>query len=109
MFWSIERCARALWGFETMFEVGMPQMGESLAEGTVLRWLKRPGDHVGRDEPLFEISTDKVDTDVPSPVAGVLSRILVEEGQTVAVGVTVALSDDSGQAATVPGPPRAQH
>jgi pyruvate/2-oxoglutarate dehydrogenase complex dihydrolipoamide acyltransferase (E2) component len=77
-----------------MIEIGMPQMGESLAEGTVVRWLKRPGDHVGRDEPLFEISTDKVDTDVPSPVAGILARILVKEGETVAVGAAVALIDD---------------
>ncbi|HUE90169.1 MAG TPA: dihydrolipoamide acetyltransferase family protein [Vicinamibacterales bacterium] len=69
----------------------MPQMGESLAEGTVVRWLKAPGDQVARDEPLFEISTDKVDTDVPAPAAGVLSKILVQEGQTVAVGEPVAL------------------
>ena len=69
----------------------MPQMGESLAEGTLVRWLKAPGDQVARDEPLFEISTDKVDTDVPAPAAGVLSKILVQEGQTVAVGETVAL------------------
>jgi pyruvate dehydrogenase E2 component (dihydrolipoamide acetyltransferase) len=68
----------------------MPQMGESLAEGTIVRWLKAPGDRVARDESLFEISTDKVDTDVPSPAAGVLKRILAREGETVAVGAPVA-------------------
>lgn len=68
----------------------MPQMGESLAEGTVVRWLKAVGDHVAKDEPLFELSTDKVDTDVPSPAEGVLREILVHEGQTAAVGATVA-------------------
>ncbi len=76
--------------------VHMPQMGESLAEGTVVRWLKQPGDAVARDEPLFEISTDKVDTDVPSPTGGVLHRILVAEGETVGVGVPVALLDSGG-------------
>ena len=69
----------------------MPQMGESLAEGTVVRWLKAVGTTISKDEPLFEISTDKVDTDVPSPVRGVLREILVPEGQTVAVGTTVAI------------------
>jgi 2-oxoglutarate dehydrogenase E2 component (dihydrolipoamide succinyltransferase) len=73
-----------------LVSVRMPQMGESLAEGTLVRWLKKPGDAVRRDEPLFEISTDKVDTDVPSPVAGVLKETLVREGETVAIGVTVA-------------------
>jgi len=79
-----------------MTDVVMPQMGESLAEGTVVRWLKKAGDRVERDEPLFEISTDKVDTDVPSPAAGTLQRILVPEGQTVAVGARVAVIDDGG-------------
>ena len=71
--------------------VVMPQMGESLSEGTIVRWFKAVGDPVGHDEPLFELSTDKVDTDVPAPAAGVLTAILVEEGQTVAVGTPVAL------------------
>jgi pyruvate dehydrogenase E2 component (dihydrolipoyllysine-residue acetyltransferase) len=70
--------------------VVMPQMGESLSEGTVIKWHKKPGDKVERDEPLFEISTDKVDTEVPSPVTGIVQRILVREGETVAVGTTVA-------------------
>ena len=71
-------------------EVLMPQMGESIAEGTVTRWLKKVGDPIGKDEPLFEISTEKVDAEIPSPVAGVLSSILVQEGQTVAVRAVVA-------------------
>jgi len=61
-------------------EVVMPQMGESIAEGTITKWLKNVGDHVDRDEPLFEISTDKVDAEIPSPVAGVVSEIRVKEG-----------------------------
>jgi pyruvate dehydrogenase E2 component (dihydrolipoamide acetyltransferase) len=73
-----------------MIDIVMPQMGESLAEGTVVRWLKAPGDRVARDEPLFEISTDKVDTDVPSPEAGILREVLADVGQTVAVGAIVA-------------------
>ena len=68
----------------------MPQMGESIAEGTIIKWLKAAGDQVERDEPLFEITTDKVDTEVPSPASGVLKTILVAEGETVDVGATVA-------------------
>jgi pyruvate dehydrogenase E2 component (dihydrolipoamide acetyltransferase) len=83
-----------------MADVVMPQMGESLAEGTVVRWLKQPGDRVERDEPLFEITTDKVDTDVPSPTAGTLRSILVREGETVAVGAPVAVIDDGVDAVT---------
>jgi 2-oxoglutarate dehydrogenase E2 component (dihydrolipoamide succinyltransferase) len=71
-------------------DVLMPQMGESIVEGTVTRWLKKVGDPVGKDEPLFEISTEKVDAEIPSPVAGVLKKILVAEGQTVAVRAVVA-------------------
>jgi 2-oxoglutarate dehydrogenase E2 component (dihydrolipoamide succinyltransferase) len=77
-----------------MIDVVMPQMGESLAEGTVVRWLKKAGDRVERDEPLFEISTDKVDTDVPSPVGGRLHEIVVAAGETVGVGARVAVVDD---------------
>ena len=66
-----------------MTDVVMPQMGESIVEGTLTKWLKKPGDHVDRDEPLFEISTDKVDTEIPSPTAGTLKEVLVEEGKTV--------------------------
>jgi pyruvate dehydrogenase E2 component (dihydrolipoamide acetyltransferase) len=72
----------------------MPQMGESIAEGTVVRWIKKVGDQVDRDEPLFEISTDKVDAEIPSPAAGVLSEIRVKEGETVAVNSVVATIGD---------------
>ncbi|MEP7384785.1 MAG: biotin/lipoyl-containing protein, partial [Gemmatimonadota bacterium] len=81
----------------------MPQMGESIAEGTMSRWLKQVGDSVKRDEPLFEISTDKVDAEIPSPSAGVLVEILVTDGQTVPVQAVVArLETDASVAAAVP-------
>ena len=96
--------------------VVMPQMGESVAEGTVVRWIKKVGDRVDRDEPLFEISTDKVDAEIPSPAAGVLAEIRVKEGETVAVDTVVATIGDrrgggransAGPAAPAgpPGPP----
>src|SRR5204862_7709880 len=72
-------------------EVKMPQMGESIAEGTIVKWLKKVGDSVKRDEPLFEISTDKVDAEIPAPSSGVLSEIMVQEGETVAVNTVVAV------------------
>src|SRR5437016_13596185 len=71
-------------------DVVMPQMGESIAEGTVSRWIKKVGEKVDRDEPLLEISTDKVDAEIPSPAAGTVSEILVQEGQTVPVNSVVA-------------------
>src|SRR5215218_1705778 len=71
-------------------DVIMPQMGESIAEGTLSRWIKKVGDTVQRDEPIFEISTDKVDAEIPAPNAGVLAEILVQEGQTVSVQTVVA-------------------
>jgi pyruvate dehydrogenase E2 component (dihydrolipoamide acetyltransferase) len=77
-----------------MTDVLMPQMGESIVEGTLTRWLKQPGDKVKRDEPLFEISTDKVDTEIPSPAEGVLKEILVEAGATVQINTVVAKIDD---------------
>jgi pyruvate dehydrogenase E2 component (dihydrolipoamide acetyltransferase) len=80
----------------------MPQMGESVAEGTITRWMKKVGDHVDRDEPLFEISTDKVDAEIPSPAAGILSKILVQENQTVEVNTVVAEIDGEGAAAVAP-------
>jgi pyruvate dehydrogenase E2 component (dihydrolipoyllysine-residue acetyltransferase) len=80
-------------------DVVMPQMGESIAEGTVVRWIKKPGDKVERDEPLLEISTDKVDAEIPSPAAGTLSEVLVKEGQTVAVNSVVARIAGEGDAA----------
>jgi pyruvate dehydrogenase E2 component (dihydrolipoamide acetyltransferase) len=76
-----------------MTDVVMPQMGESIVEGTLTKWLKKPGDRVERDEPLFEISTDKVDTEIPSPSAGTLAEVLVEEGKTVGINTVVARID----------------
>jgi pyruvate dehydrogenase E2 component (dihydrolipoyllysine-residue acetyltransferase) len=84
-------------------EVKMPQMGESIAEGTIVRWLKQVGEAVKRDEPLFEISTDKVDAEIPAPASGVLSEIRVQEGETVAVNTVVAIINGAGaQTATTP-------
>ena len=89
-------------------DVIMPQMGESIAEGTVSRWLKKAGDTVKRDEPIFEISTDKVDAEIPSPSSGVLLEIIVGEGSTVEVGTVVArLETDAAVAAAAPAPPPA--
>ena len=80
-------------------EVVMPQMGESIAEGTITKWLKKVGDHVERDEPLFEISTDKVDAEIPSPAAGILTEVKFKEGETVEVNTVVAVLDgDQGSA-----------
>ena len=72
-------------------DVVMPQMGESIAEGTIVRWIKKEGDQVARDEPLFEISTDKVDAEIPSPAAGIVDEIRVREGETVPVNSVVAV------------------
>ena len=85
-----------------MTDVVMPQMGESIVEGTLTKWLKKPGEKVERDEPLFEISTDKVDTEIPSPAAGTLSAVLVEEGKTVSINTVVARIDEGGGAAAQP-------
>src|SRR5215208_4535576 len=84
-------------------DVIMPQMGESIAEGTLSRWIKKVGDAVQRDEPIFEISTDKVDAEIPAPNAGVLAEILVQEGQTVPVGTVVArLETEKGASIAAP-------
>ena len=80
-------------------DVVMPQMGESIFEGTITKWLKKPGDKVERDEPLFEISTDKVDAEIPSPSAGVLKEIKINEGQTVPIQTVVAIIDGGGSSA----------
>jgi len=77
----------------------MPQMGESIAEGTITKWMKKVGERVERDEPLFEISTDKVDAEIPSPAAGILTQILVKENETVAINTVVAVVDGEGAAA----------
>src|SRR5215468_8427184 len=95
--------------------VVMPQMGESVAEGTVVRWIKKVGEPVERDEPLFEISTDKVDAEIPSPAAGTLTAIHVTEGQTVPIDTVVAIIAQAGEAtaaaakpaASSPPPPKA--
>jgi pyruvate dehydrogenase E2 component (dihydrolipoamide acetyltransferase) len=84
--------------------VSMPQLGESVTEGTVTRWLKREGEHVQADEPLLEVSTDKVDTEIPSPVSGVLRGITVAEDETVAVGAELAVIDEDGSAAAAQAP-----
>src|ERR1044072_5370858 len=81
-------------------DVVMPQMGESIFEGTITKWLKKPGDQVQRDEPLFEISTDKVDAEIPSPASGVLKDIKADEGQTVQVNTVVATIDAAGDGAS---------
>src|SRR2546421_674283 len=90
-------------------DIVMPQMGESIFEGTITKWLKKPGDKVERDEPLFEISTDKVDAEIPSPSAGVLKEIKVSEGQTVPIQTVVGVIDAAGSAAasSAPAPAKA--
>jgi pyruvate dehydrogenase E2 component (dihydrolipoamide acetyltransferase) len=85
-------------------DIVMPQMGESIFEGTITKWLKKPGDKVERDEPLFEISTDKVDAEIPSPSAGVLKEIKVSEGQTVPIQTIVGVIDAAGSAAASSAP-----
>ncbi len=86
----------------------MPQLGETVTEGTIIRWLKHEGDTVAQDEPLFEVSTDKVDSEVPSPIAGVLTQILVPEGETVDVGARLAVVGGEGGATPPPAPPVAE-
>src|SRR4051794_9069456 len=87
--------------------VTMPRLGESVTEGTVTRWLKQEGERVEADEPLLEVSTDKVDTEIPSPAAGVLSRIVVAEDETADVGSELAViaGDDEGDGASESAPP----
>src|SRR5437763_5840778 len=86
-------------------DVVMPQMGESIAEGTIVRWLKKVGETVERDEPLLEISTDKVDAEIPSPSSGTLTEIIAQEGQTVGVNTVVARIGAEGEAAGASAPP----
>src|ERR1700751_775613 len=88
-------------------DVIMPQMGESIFEETTTKWLKKPGDSVQRDEPLFEISTDKVDAEIPSPAAGVLKEIKIAEGTTVQISTVVAVIDGAGSA-SAPAPVKAE-
>ena len=91
-----------------MAEITLPQLGETVTEGTITRWFKKIGDTVAADEPLFEVSTDKVDTEVPSPIAGVLTEIRVPEGDTVAVGTVIAVVGDAGSAPAPAATPSAQ-
>ncbi|MFM2159616.1 MAG: hypothetical protein RLY39_147, partial [Actinomycetota bacterium] len=86
------------------FSVTMPALGESVTEGTVTRWLKNEGDMVAVDEPLLEVSTDKVDTEIPSPVAGILQKIVVSVDSTVAVGAELAVIADGASAVSAPAP-----
>src|SRR5579864_485316 len=83
-------------------DIIMPQMGESIVEGTITKWLKKPGDKVQRDEPLFEISTDKVDAEIPAPASGVLQEIKVTEGTTVGVNTIVGTIAVDGESAAAP-------
>src|SRR5271165_1414935 len=87
-------------------EIIMPQMGESIFEGTITKWLKAIGDTVAIDEPLFEISTDKVDAEIPSPVAGVLAEIRFPEGATIEVNTVVAVIGEAGLAVAAPAAPQ---
>ena len=90
-------------------DVVMPQMGESITEGTITKWLKKPGDNIQRDEPLFEISTDKVDAEIPSPVAGTLKEIKIGEGTTVQINTVVAVIEGAGSgSAPAAAPPKAE-
>ena len=89
----------------TQVEVVMPQMGVSVSEGTITKWLKQPGEAIAQDEPLLEISTDKVDTEVPSPGEGVVAEILVAEGETVEVGTVLAVIAPAGSAVAEPAAP----
>src|SRR5579872_4876572 len=88
-------------------DIIMPQMGESIVEGTITKWLKKPGDKVQRDEPLFEISTDKVDAEIPAPASGVLQEIKVSEGTTVGVNTVVGTISADGEGAATPAPAKA--
>src|ERR1700691_2920383 len=85
--------------------VVMPQLGESVTEGTVTRWLKKEGEQVTAGEPLLEVSTDKVDTEIPAPASGILRGIVVDEDETVAVGAQLAVIEDADAPAATPAPP----
>ena len=87
------------------FSVKMPALGESVTEGTVTRWLKAEGDHIALDEPLLEVSTDKVDTEIPSPAAGVLQKILVAVDSVAPVGAELAIIADTANVASTPAAP----
>src|SRR5215204_3607964 len=92
---------------ETQIEVVMPQMGVSVSEGTITKWLKNEGEPIARDESLLEISTDKVDTEVPSPGEGVVAKIMVQEGETVEVGTVLAVIAPAGSEVPASAPTEA--
>jgi pyruvate dehydrogenase E2 component (dihydrolipoamide acetyltransferase) len=89
-------------------DVIMPQMGESIFEGTITKWLKKPGDTVERDEPLFEISTDKVDAEIPSPASGVLTEVKIAEGNTVQINTVVGVIGEANGQPAAAAPPAAE-
>ena len=98
----MRQCWRSPEGDSTLADVTMPQLGETVTEGTITKWLKAVGEAVARDEPLFEVSTDKVDSEVPSPAAGTLAEIRVQEGETVDVGTVLAVVSADGAGAAAP-------
>src|SRR6266550_2635350 len=109
----MKRCAAPIaahraWKEAMATEIVMPQMGESIVEGTITKWLKKPGDKIQRDEPLFEISTDKVDAEIPAPASGVLQEIKVAEGTTVQVNTVVGTISDGDGAAPAKSAPAAE-
>ncbi len=101
----MRQCWRSPEGDSTLADVTMPQLGETVTEGTITKWLKAVGEAVARDEPLFEVSTDKVDSEVPSPAAGTLAEIRVQEGETVDVGTVLAVVSADGAGAAAPARP----
>src|SRR5512138_154162 len=90
-----------------LVDVVMPQLGESVVEGTVVKWLVKPGDTVARDQPLLELSTDKVDAEIPSPVAGVVGELLAKEGEVVPIKAVIARIETEAGAAAATAPPAA--
>src|SRR5271155_5216027 len=89
-------------------EVVMPQMGESVVEGTIINWLVKEGDEVSEDQPLVAISTDKVDTEIPSPAAGTIARLVAKEGETLPIGALIAVIEPGGAKTAEPATPLAQ-
>jgi pyruvate dehydrogenase E2 component (dihydrolipoamide acetyltransferase) len=104
----VRHCSPSLVEVFTLADVTLPSLGESVTEGIITQWFKKVGDVVARDEPLFEVSTDKVDSEMPSPAAGVLIQILAQEGDTVETGSRVAVIDESADASATPSPATAE-
>src|SRR4029077_7850313 len=101
---SLTHCGPRATRAQLMITVAMPQLGESVMEGTIVRWIAKPGQRVERDEPLVEIATDKANTEVPSPTSGVLVETLAKEGSVVAVGAALARLEEAGAPASAPAP-----